>query len=282
MSIKLKYKSAPLPFQGQKRNFVKDYREVLKGYSDQAVYIDLFGGSGLLSHVTKHDKPGARVIYNDYDGFRRRLEAIPLTNKILEDLRVLLAEIPKKAKLTESLKSKALEVLRSYQGEGEIDYISLSSSLLFSMKYTTSYEEIAKETFYNKIRKSNYNAEGYLDGVEVLSGDYKTIFNQFKDMDNVVFLIDPPYLSTDCSTYKNYWSLPDYLDVLKVLIDSKYVYFTSNKSSVIELCEWIENNTGGVNPFRNAKVKYHYNQTSYHSGYNDIMLYKGWTSSTTY
>ena len=69
-----KYTSAPLPFMGQKRMFVTTFKELLKQYPDDAVYVDLFGGSGLLSHVTKREKPNATVIYNDFDNYRARLQ----------------------------------------------------------------------------------------------------------------------------------------------------------------------------------------------------------------
>ena len=33
----------------------------------------------------------------------------------------------------------------------------------------------------------------------------QAVFNQYKDVPGVVFLIDPPYLSTDVGTYNMYW-----------------------------------------------------------------------------
>lgn len=53
--MKKEYQSAQLPFMGQKRMYIKDFKEVLKQFPDDAIYIDLFGGSGLLSHVTKRE-----------------------------------------------------------------------------------------------------------------------------------------------------------------------------------------------------------------------------------
>lgn len=45
------YNSAPLPFQGQKRMFAKEFIKVLQQFPDGTVFVDLFGGSGLLSHI---------------------------------------------------------------------------------------------------------------------------------------------------------------------------------------------------------------------------------------
>nr|DAF53120.1 MAG TPA: DNA adenine methylase [Siphoviridae sp. ctLdn10] len=47
------YNSAPLPFVGQKRMFAKDFKKVLEHFPDGTTFVDLFGGSGLLSHITK-------------------------------------------------------------------------------------------------------------------------------------------------------------------------------------------------------------------------------------
>ena len=57
------YLSAPLPFVGQKRMFAKHFIEVIKQYPAGTIFVDLFGGSGLLSHITKHFHPESRVIY---------------------------------------------------------------------------------------------------------------------------------------------------------------------------------------------------------------------------
>ena len=52
---KYHYSQAPLPFVGQKRMFASEFRKVLKRFSDRTVFVDLFGGSGLLSHITKRE-----------------------------------------------------------------------------------------------------------------------------------------------------------------------------------------------------------------------------------
>ena len=82
--------SAPLPFVGQKRMFAREYIKVLEQFKDCTVFVDLFGGSGLLSHITKQMRPDAKVVYNDFDNYRKRLENIPRTNLLLADFRLLL------------------------------------------------------------------------------------------------------------------------------------------------------------------------------------------------
>ena len=69
--------SAPLPFVGQKRMFAKEFIKVLEQFPEDTVFVDLFGGSGLLSHIAKRSKPDATVVYNDFDNYRFRLKNIP-------------------------------------------------------------------------------------------------------------------------------------------------------------------------------------------------------------
>ena len=98
--MKKLYLSAPLPFMGQKRMFAREFIRVLEQFKDKTVFVDLFGGSGLLSHIAKHQRPDATVIYNDYDGYCRRLRAIPQTNVLLSDLRTIAKNIPRHKPIT--------------------------------------------------------------------------------------------------------------------------------------------------------------------------------------
>lgn len=267
---------SPLPFQGQKRRFLKQFKEALKGFSNNATYVDLFGGSGLLAHCVKQHYPDARVIWNDYDDYAERLAAIPQTNVLVAELRGFLVDEPRKQRMPESLRQKVLEVVKQHEEHyGFVDYVTISSSLLFSGTYAVNYEQLAKEAFYNRIKMGEYDASGYLTGVERVQYDYRELYERYKGTDTV-FLVDPPYLSTDTSTYKseNYWRLRDYLDVLSVLDGSNYFYFTSNKSQIVELCEWIETRTSTGNPFSGAIMNTTAQQLNYNAGYTDIMLYK--------
>lgn len=266
------YSTAPLPFMGQKRRFLKQFKSELKRDLKSEVYVDLFGGSGLLSHTVKRMYPEVRVIYNDYDNYSQRINSINLTNEIIANLRRILIKLPDGSRIDSPERENVLELLRGYDEKGYVDYLTIGSSLLFSMNYALSLEQLSKQTLYNNIKKEGYNADGYLDGLEVVSMDYKALFDAFKDTEGVVFLVDPPYLSTEIGTYKNYWKLADYLDVLTILDSVKYFYFTSNKSNIVELCNWIDLHPTFKNPFTNA-VSCTYNaMPSYNTTYTDMML----------
>lgn len=270
------FNQSPLPFQGQKRRFQASFKEALKEFKTAPMFVDLFGGSGLLSHWAKQQYPDATVIYNDYDDYHLRVANIEQTNALLAQFRVILKDAPVDKVINKEAKERILKAVKQEQKRSRyVDYITISSSLLFSMNYATNYDDLAKQTMYNVVRLNDYQpAPEYLEGVQVVKMDYRELFDRWKHIDGVVFMIDPPYLSTDCGTYGNYWKLANYLDVLHCLKGTNYFYFTSNKSSILELTDWLEKNLGGENPFKGAKRVDVNARMNHNAGYTDIMLYK--------
>lgn len=274
------YNSAPLPFMGQKRRFIGEFRKALSQFPDAATFVDLFGGSGLLSHVAKRERPDARVIYNDFDDFHLRLENIPRTNALLARIRNLVGGgNSKKDRIHQEQRIRILEEIRKEEKTGFVDYITLSGSLLFSGRYVLSLDELEKETLYNSVKQTDYIADGYLNGVEVVKADYRELFAQYKDVENTVFLVDPPYLSTEVGAYKCYWRLADYLDVLKVLERHSYIYFTSNKSQIIELIDWFTQTQFDTNSFAGAQRREINETVNKQAKYTDIMMFKNITKN---
>lgn len=281
MEKRNQFKTAPLPFQGQKRRFTGSFAQALNQLKKEQqidVVVDLFGGSGLLSHTAKHILPHARVIYNDFDNYSQRLLNIDKTNLLLSNIRNQVQDYPPCKLLPADVKASILNLIQNEALKEYVDYITLSSSLMFSGKYITDIQGFEKESFYQNVKMTDYtfSAEDYLYGLEITHCDYRELFQQFKDQPNVLFIIDPPYLSTDTTTYKSdkYWKLRDYLDVLNVLSGTNYFFFTSDKSSLIELCEWFSENRTLGNPFENSVLNTRNVTINKTAKYTDIMLYK--------
>ena len=271
--MKLNYKQAPLPFQGQKRMFIAQFATEISALPDSTIFVDLFGGSGLLSRTAKDIKPKCRVVYNDFDNFRARIKAIPTTNKILSQLRQVLKDIKDTSRISPNKQKKVLAIIEQYDKKTFVDYTTIGSSILFSGKYVNNLAELQKETFYNTLKQSDYlPAKDYLNGLEIRQCDYRELYKEFAGNKNAFFILDPPYLSTDTKSYSSSWKLSDYLDVLKCLRISKFAYFTSNKSSLVELVECLERNYKVPNPFARAKKITRNNAINYNAKYEDIML----------
>lgn len=259
---------------GQKRRFANQFREALHDFPTTTVFVDLFGGSGLLSHIAKRERPDVRVIYNDYDDFHLRVENIERTNAIIDRIRVILADAPREKKVDSVKRQSILDLLEQHERTGYIDYITVSSSILFSGKYATSLSELQRQTFYNVVKQSPYPlCTDYLDGLEIVKCDYRELFARFRNVPNVALLVDPPYLSTQAGHYSGYWKLADYLDVFQTILEHPYIYFTSNKSSVVEFFDWM-NAHGFGSPFNGAVRKEIKNSVSSNAQYTDIMIYR--------
>lgn len=231
------YNSAPLPFQGQKRNFIKHFRELIKDEfraHRNGIFIDAFGGSGLLSHNIKQIYPNARVIYNDYDNYSERLANIEATNEILRSIAPITEKYKKNEKVSEEDREKIIKIIDEYIKRGYfIDWLTLSPRLLFSGKYSHNENEFKKEkTFYVSTPKTTlYQTNGYLKGVEIIRKDAMELIKEFENED-IVLVLDPPYLQTSKVGYKCFWGLRDFLKLIR-LVREPFIFFSSENSDIL-------------------------------------------------
>lgn len=224
------YASAPLPFQGQKRNFAKKIAEVLGEFPDDAIYLDLFGGSGLLSHITKRVKPEARVIYNDHDDYYGRFLKFDQTNEILGRCNEFLKFYRRDEKISQAHREEILKIISGYENP---DFISLSSRLLFSGQYVHSFAELSKKALYSTLNGASLFSEApdFFDGIERTSCDYSELYEAHKE-ENIVLICDPPYLQTDRGGYVmsgKPWRMREFLRLYEML-RHPFIFFSSDKS----------------------------------------------------
>lgn len=231
------YNSAPLPFVGQKRRFVAEFRQLLAAnIPDQGAgwtVVDAFGGSGLLAHNAARTLPRARVIYNDFDGYAARLQMIPDSNRLRARLRHVLGEMPTNTKLSAAQKQAALDAIRAF--DGAVDWRLVMNWLLFSGKQPGGVEALEKEGFFYKLTKADYCAEGYLDGLEITSAPFAELLPRFDACERVLLVLDPPYPRTKQGMYANktYFGMVEFLRLL-ALIKHPFVFFAGSRSELTE------------------------------------------------
>lgn len=239
----MKFNKAPLPFVGQKRNFLKKFVKVLnENISEQGegwTIIDVFGGSGLLSHQAKRLKPRARVIYNDFDGYAHRLAHIEDINKLRRLLAGTLKDTPNKAKLDKHTRDVVIEQIRSFKGYIDLD--SLRAWLLFSGRVLDNLNQLYKEpVFYNRLRKSDYNlASGYLDGIEVISKSFDKFLPDYLDNENTLIILDPPYLFSEQKAYRKAkeFKLISFIKMM-ALTRPPFILFSNKHSEILEYLDF--------------------------------------------
>ncbi|HDR1278056.1 TPA: hypothetical protein QB215_000446 [Pasteurella multocida] len=261
------FKQAPLPFTGQKRMFLKYFEQVLdeniQGDGEGWTIIDVFGGSGLLSHTAKRLKPKARVIYNDFDGYSEIL--YQTVNGI----------IPKDKLISKQLKEEIINKINDFKGYKDVN--CLSSWLLFSGQQVGSLDELFKQRFYNCVRKTDYMfAEGYLDGLEVVSESFHRLLPRFQDKEKILMVLDPPYLCTRQESYKQatYFDLIDFLRLIH-LTKPPFIFFSSTKSEFIRFLDYTqEDRVDNWRTFEGYKRIIVNTSASYSGKYEDNLIYK--------
>lgn len=248
---------APLPFAGQKRNWVKPLTEILSKLPPNTVFIDVFGGSGLVAHLCKELHPEARVVYNDYDNYSERLAHIQET----EELRIALLDAFKNIERLKRIndREKLCAIVQSHHKKYKyVDWITLSSWVLFTNRFARSVDDLKKEGLWNCVSRtalSAASAERWLEGLEIVSLDWKEVVDRYKNSPNVLFIFDPPYLATVCRGYsKQDWGIAEYKELLALMPKECFLYFSSRKMDYIPLLNTLVPHWGGKSPFLEAKI----------------------------
>lgn len=259
--------AAPLPFMGQKRHFIKELLQKLKDLEgegiihNKTIFVDVFGGSGLIAHHIKCTFPNHHVIWNDFDNYQQRLDNIEATNALCAKI----CEIAKRRtgyRIHEDAKDEILKLLQ--QQKGYVDYLTISTKVLFSGNFAKNYDELAKNIFYSTSNHfTPYNAEGYCEGVERVSLDFLELLESLKGKE-IFAIYDPPYLFSDTSGYAKGWSVKEFLALLNVL-EPPFMLFSSSRSGILEFLE-------SFYGFENIEVFTRTQRINHHATYQDYLI----------
>lgn len=234
------YFTPPLPFMGNKAKMIEPLKRVLSTFkiAENVVFLDVFGGSGLISHHLKQWYPKNEVVYNDFDFYTQRLEKIELTNEILKE--ILKLDLSKYQNKIDDEKADEIKRILNKYDEKDIDFITFSACLKFSGNYYNDKESFFKSCFYNRLPKKIYGSKGYLKGVIIEHLDFEKLFLKYK-VENTFLILDPPYLQTQSGNYKSHFTLKQFLKLFKFIKDRKnFILFASEKSDNLELLNFFE------------------------------------------
>ena len=236
----VKYSKAPLPFQGQKRRWISEIRQLASTLPQGATVVDLFGGSGLCSHTIKQARPDLAVIWNDYDDYQSRLDHIGITNKQINDLRCMTDGVPCYG-VIEKGSSLHRDIFDYLDRQDYLDWQTIGSMVTFSA--CAEKRASPDKNLFNCISKNPYSVEGYLDGVTRVQMDYRELMKQIPK--DAILVVDPPYLTTSSGRYYAkgngvYWGMSDHLRLLNAIKGRKFLYFSSEKSEILELDDAIK------------------------------------------
>lgn len=271
------FKQAPLPFIGQKRNFIRSFCEVLndniQGLGEDWTIVDVFGGSGLLSHHAKRLKPHARVIYNDFDNYAQRLKHIDDTNRLRRQLVEVLKNTPSRNAIDNKTLSLIIETINNFDGFIDID--CLVAWFSFSGRQSENLNQIFNQPpLYNKLRMNDYpDATGYLTGVEVVSKSFDALLPEYVNNDKTLLILDPPYLFSEQRIYRKAkdFGLVSFIKLME-LIRPPFIMFSNNRSEILDYFDYQAK--------RNDERFLNYQHTAYsitlnnQKNYRDNLIYK--------
>lgn len=230
-----RHNKAPLPFQGQKRRWLSELRQLASTLPQGATVVDLFGGSGLCSHTIKQARPDLTVIWNDYDDYQSRLDYIGVTNEQCDALRHITESLDKYNRIDKD--TPLHKAIFDYLAQQKyVDWETICSTLMFSSNGNRKLNPARH--LYKCVPKSPYSADGYLDGVTRVQMDYRELMKQTPK--DAILVVDPPYLTTTAERYEKrqddaYWGLAEHLRLLNNIKGRKFIYFSSSKSEILEL-----------------------------------------------
>ena len=273
------YAKAPLPFTGQKRNFLKLFKRVLNdhisGDGEGWMIFDAFGGSGLLSHTAKQCKPAARVIYNDYDGYSERLRHISDTNRLRRLLAGLLAAVPRNKLVPPAAKAAVVAAVHSFGGYVDLD--CLVSWLLFSGNTAADLDEFCRKTMYNRVQTTDYpEAQDYLQGVEMVSQSYRELLPQHISNPRTLLVLDPPYVCTQQGNYRKavYFGMVEFLRLM-AMVRPPFIFFSSTRSELPAYLDLVaELRLPGWERFAGSQTLTVGSTINRNSRYDDHLIYK--------
>lgn len=223
----------PLPFPGNKACSKKIFQQIIHDIKDgnKKTFIDLFGGSFFLSYLIHLKFPMAKIICNDFDGYKERLDNIKDTIDLLGAIRNIIKEERFKI-LADTTKAEIIDLITNF--EGYKDMTTLSYNLIYSNNPITNFDDFSQHDFYNLLPKNEYDSDisDYIEGIEFRSCSWEDLYKEFKGKNDCVFIADPPNLRT--------WSMSENLKVLDLFKEKEFLYYCSTKSGLNDFINYLK------------------------------------------
>ena len=177
------------------------------------------------------------VVYNDFDNYTERLKNISDTNILREQLVnfMIANEIEFEKKIPKKTKQHAelLDIMKSFSGYK--DYVSLCSWLLFPGRGKKTFSAFTKLTLWPRPPKQPITAAGYLEGLEIVHADFRTLIQEFFSGGKTLFVLDPPYPGTLQNSYTDNGSQrfsDDDFNNLISMVSRPFILFFSDTSNI--------------------------------------------------
>lgn len=221
----------PLPFIGHKGYWGSELSEIAAKLPQNCTVFDVFGGSGVCAHYFKQARPDLRVVWNDFDNYRRRLDNIQKTENMRQFFLEKLGRPVAKNTFIPPLDEHSRQFVFDTLGAAQFFVDMHTISRWFYLYSSKTYKLISSSgKLYNRVPVKPYNVEQCTSWLrdcvrtEVAFSGLDTVFElpcgcvrppDFIQSQNALFIFDPPYLGTGCNDYGN----KDALLVLRSVVE---------------------------------------------------------------
>lgn len=256
------YHKPPLPFNGNKSKWISGIIELVENnklkFPDNTLILDLFGGSGILSQTFAKLFPKCKVIYNDYDHYTEIISKSEINkiNNLKNDIREVLGnKYDKNDKISSNDAIKVRTIIKKYypkligdpkekRSKELKEFISPKmekiKNVICSQVCFSGRNNLEGDLYYKLTNDYDYVPDYLPENVTIVHEDYKTLYEKYKNKENIFIVLDPPYLSTMKAFYNNYWGINETINILEICINNPSILFESDKSEILGLVVLIE------------------------------------------
>lgn len=128
---------------------------------------------------------------------------------------------------------------------------------------------------WNRVAKTDYNADGYLDGLIIEAADYRELLQKYR-AEKTLFVFDPPYIKTMQGMYANskYFDMVAFLELMDN-VAPPFVFFSGSRSELPAYVDYLKKSRPHEwrHKFEGAVVKHRVGRVNASAAYKDNMIY---------
>lgn len=238
----------PIHFSGNKKHWQEFIENVIKDIPSDSTIVDAFGGCGIISYYIIQSRPDINVIYNDFDGYIKRLDNIGDLEEIRKGLQKIAGKrthgkIRQAGQLDKNpitdvvKKKKILKYLDDCKKRGMFVDINVIATWL---THGFSATDLAiDKVMINNIPVNPLNLERVKEYADVLRPvrhkfDIRSLFTSKRlqkllNDSSVYWILDPPYRETDAGDYKNGFSEEIENSIKEIVKTNRVILFCDEK-----------------------------------------------------
>lgn len=237
------YVRSPLNHLGNKYRIINRLNDVFDIFDEQYVFVDVFGGSGVVGVNSKFDS----IIYNEYDEYLFEINKVLFFNdpsEILKKLNRIIRRYDLNSEVEDYKENKDnyLRLRNNFNRATDFDVFKLITLVLFGFNSQIRFNSKGEfniplgKSGLNLTRSNNllkFNKSAMSKHIEMYNLDFEVFVRKIiKKFDNkkILFYFDPPYLISN-ATYNSNWdrnSEERLINVLKLLNSEGYPFVLSN------------------------------------------------------